>query len=207
MKKQSETTKRTRRIFIDAFWALVKEKPISKIAVNELTRRTSYNRGTFYEYFIDIDDLVANAEADLLDELKQTIRQVMPESGSGNTIPQRASERADSLENLFQIVFNAMNEKIYLLLGPNGDSAFFPKVKSELLPLVEDYLPLPADSPYFDYLLDYVNSAMFSILQLWNERGKDLPAEEVSILMQNLVLHGLMAYLQETNDPFQLNPC
>ncbi|MCD7715526.1 MAG: TetR/AcrR family transcriptional regulator [Lachnospiraceae bacterium] len=206
MKKQSETTKRTRRIFIDAFWALVKEKPISKIAVNELTRRTSYNRGTFYEYFIDIDDLVANAEADLLDELKQTIRQVMPESDSGNTVHQMASERADSLKNLFQIVFNAMNEKIYLLLGPNGDSAFFPKVKSELLPLVEDYLPLPADSPYFDYLLDYINSAMFSILQLWNERGKDLPAEEVSTLMQNLVLRGLMAYLPETNDPFSLNP-
>ncbi|MCC8138431.1 MAG: TetR/AcrR family transcriptional regulator [Clostridiales bacterium] len=205
MKKQSATTKRTRRIFIDAFWALVKEKPISKIAVNELTRRTSYNRGTFYEYFIDIDDLVANAEADLLDELKQTIRQVMPESGSGNAIHQMASERADSLKNLFQIVFNAMNEKIYLLLGPNGDSAFFSKVKSELLPLVEDYLPLPADSPYFDYLLDYINSAMFSILQLWNERGKDLSAEEVSTLMQNLVLHGLMAYLPETNDPFRFN--
>ncbi|MCD7746664.1 MAG: TetR/AcrR family transcriptional regulator [Lachnospiraceae bacterium] len=200
MKKQSETTRRTRRIFIDAFWTLVKEKPISKIAVNELTRRTSYNRGTFYEYFIDIDDLVANAEADLLDELKQAIRQVMPESGSGNMIHQMASERADSLKTLFQIVFNAMNEKIYLLLGPNGDSAFFPKVKSELLPLVEDYLPLPADSPYFDYLLDYINSAMFSILQLWNERGKDLPAEEVSALMQNLVLRGLMAYLPETND-------
>ncbi|MCC8107132.1 MAG: TetR/AcrR family transcriptional regulator [Clostridiales bacterium] len=207
MKKQSETTKRTRRIFIDAFWALVKEKPISKIAVNELTRRTSYNRGTFYEYFTDIDDLVANAEADLLDELKQTVRQVMPESGSGNTVHQMASERVDSLKNLFQIVFNAMNEKIYLLLGPNGDSAFFPKVKSELLPLVEDYLPLPADSPYFDYLLDYINSAMFSILQLWNERGKDLPAEEVSTLMQNLVLRGLMAYLPETNDPFRINLC
>ncbi|MCD7885168.1 MAG: TetR/AcrR family transcriptional regulator [Lachnospiraceae bacterium] len=205
MKKQSETTKRTRRIFIDAFWALVKEKPISKIAVNELTRRTSYNRGTFYEYFIDIDDLVANAEADLLDELKQAIRQVMPESGSGNTRTRRDSERADSLENLFQIVFNAMNEKIYLLLGPNGDSAFFPKVKSELLPLVEDYLPLPTDSPYFDYLLDYVNSAMFSILQLWNERGKDLPAKEVSVLMQNLVLHGLMAYLPGTNDPLHFS--
>lgn len=207
MKKQSETTKRTRRIFIDAFWALVKEKPISKIAVNELTRRTSYNRGTFYEYFLDIDDLVTNAEEDLLDELKQAILQVMPESGSGNTIPRRPSEKADSLENLFQIVFNAVNEKIYLLLGPNGDSAFFSKVKSELLPLVEDYLPLQADSPYFDYLLDYVNSAMFSILQLWNERGKDLPAEEVSALMQNLVLRGLMAYLPETSDPFRLNPC
>ncbi|MCD7882319.1 MAG: TetR/AcrR family transcriptional regulator [Lachnospiraceae bacterium] len=207
MKKQSETTKRTRRSFIEAFWALVREKPISKIAVNELTRRTSYNRGTFYEYFVDIDDLVANAEADLLDELKQAIRQVMPESGSGKTMPRKVSEGADSLKNLFQVVFNAMNEKIYLLLGPNGDSAFFPKVKSELLPLVEDYLPLPADSPYFDYLLDYVNSAMFSILQLWNGRGKDLPAEEISTLMQNLVLHGLMAYLPEAHDPFQFNPC
>ncbi|MCC8104316.1 MAG: TetR/AcrR family transcriptional regulator [Clostridiales bacterium] len=95
MKKQSETTKKTRQCFLDAFWSLISEKPISKIAVNELTRRTSYNRGTFYEYFLDIDDLVANAEADLLEEMKQTILQVTSET--------------NSLEKMFQIVFTSMN--------------------------------------------------------------------------------------------------
>ncbi|MCD8013206.1 MAG: TetR/AcrR family transcriptional regulator [Lachnospiraceae bacterium] len=181
MKKQSKTAKHTRQCFLDAFWSLLGEKPISKIAVNELTRRTTYNRGTFYEYFLDIDDLVANAEAELLEEVKQTILQVMPET--------------DSLGHLFQIVFTAMNEKLYLLLGPNGDSAFFSRVKSELLPLVEEYLPVSPDMPYFDYLMDYVNSAVFSLLKLWNERGKDLSTDEISALMQNLVLHGLMDYI------------
>ncbi|MCD8074188.1 MAG: TetR/AcrR family transcriptional regulator [Lachnospiraceae bacterium] len=181
MKKQSETAKKTRKCFLDAFWSLISEKPISKIAVNELTRRTSYNRGTFYEYFLDIDDLVANAEADLLEEMKQTILQVTSET--------------NSLEKMFQIVFAAMNEKIYLLLGPNGDSAFFSKVKTELLPLVERYLPLSPDMPNFDYMINYVNSAMFGLLQLWNEKGKDLSMEEISALMQNLVVRGLMAYI------------
>ncbi|MCD7736817.1 MAG: TetR/AcrR family transcriptional regulator [Lachnospiraceae bacterium] len=191
MKKLSETAKKTRKCFLDAFWSLISEKPISKIAVNELTRRTTYNRGTFYEYFLDIDDLVANAESELLDELKQTIQQVMSET--------------DSLSSLFQAVFAAMNEKIYLLLGPNGDSAFFPKVKAELLPLVKDYLPLSPESPYFDYLINYINSAMFGLLQLWNEKGKDLSTEEISSLMQNLVLRGLMAYI--TPDSLELeNP-
>ncbi|MCD8074603.1 MAG: TetR/AcrR family transcriptional regulator [Lachnospiraceae bacterium] len=134
MKKLSETAKKTRKCFLDAFWSLISEKPISKIAVNELTRRTTYNRGTFYEYFLDIDDLVANAESELLDELKQTIQQVMSET--------------DSLSSLFQAVF----------------------------------------------------AAMFGLLQLWNEIGKDLSTEEISSLMQNLVLRGLMAYI--TPDSF-----
>jgi len=188
MKKLSETAKKTRKCFLDAFWSLISEKPISKIAVNELTRRTTYNRGTFYEYFLDIDDLVANAEAELLDELKQTILQVMSET--------------NSLNSMFQAVFAAMNEKIYLLLGPNGDSACFPKVKAELLPLVKDYLPLSPESPYFDYLINYINSAMFGLLQLWNEKGKDLSTEEISALMQNLVIRGLMAYI--TPDSLEL---
>lgn len=195
MKKQSETAKKTRQNFINTFWTLIREKPISKIAVNELTKRTSYNRGTFYEYFWDIDDLVRNAEADLLEELKQTILEFLPKSTPGENPDQPASEGTNSLGNLFQAVFMAMNERIYLLLGPNGDSAFFPKVKSELLPLVEYYLPIPADSPYFDYLINYVNSAMFSILQLWNEKGKDLSTEEVGTLMWKLVLCGLKAYI------------
>ncbi|MCC8104315.1 MAG: TetR family transcriptional regulator C-terminal domain-containing protein [Clostridiales bacterium] len=81
------------------------------------------------------------------------------------------------------------------MLGPNGDSAFLSKVKTELLPLVERYLPLSPDMPNFDYMINYVNSAMFGLLQLWNEKGKDLSMEEISALMQNLVVRGLMAYI------------
>ncbi|MCD7843978.1 MAG: TetR/AcrR family transcriptional regulator [Clostridiales bacterium] len=177
MKKQPEITERTRQRFVDAFWSLVREKPISKIAVSELTRRAGYNRSTFYEYFVDTDDLLAYVENKLLEEIRQTILQNMTEHHSPCAV--------------FEAIFAAMNEEIYLLVGPNGDSGFASRVRSELLPVIEAYLPIPRDVPHFDYLIRYVNSALFGLLQHWHEKGKDLSTEEMSAMMQELVVKGL----------------
>ncbi len=179
MKKQPEITEKTRRKFVDAFWSLAKEKPIGKIAVSELTRRAGYNRSTFYEYFVDTDDLLAYAENKLLEEIKQTILTAMAAHDSPCTV--------------FDAVFTAMNEEIYLLIGPNGDSSFIPRVRAELLPIIETYFPIPKDVANFDYLGCYVNAVLFGILQHWNDKGKDLSVKEISALMQELVLHGLMS--------------
>ncbi len=181
MKKQPEITERTRQKFVDTFWSLAKEKPISKIAVNELTRRAGYNRSTFYEYFLDTDDLLAYAETKLLEDIERMILQIPPERKSFSTV--------------FQAVFAAMNEEIYLLLGPNGDSGFLARMKSKLYPLIETFLPISADAPHFDYLTTFANSALFGLLQHWNEKGKDLSTEEIGALMQDLLLHGLLNHV------------
>ncbi|MCD8088565.1 MAG: TetR/AcrR family transcriptional regulator [Oscillospiraceae bacterium] len=181
MKKLPEITERTRRRFVDSFWSLVREKPIGKIAVSELTRRAGYNRSTFYEYFLDTDDLLAYVEEELLEQMKQTIHQLPPENQSPGV--------------LFQNIFAIMNEELYLLIGPNGDLSFLEKIKKELLPLAEAYFPIPKDAPNFDYLVCFANAAMFGLLQHWHEEGKNINAEEISALMQNLVLNGLLAYI------------
>lgn len=158
MKKQPEITERTRQRFVDSFWSLVREKPIGKIAVSELTRRAGYNRSTFYEYFLDTDDLLAYVEGELLEKIKQTIYQLPPENQSPGA--------------LFQSIFAVMNEELYLLIGPNGDSGFLEKIRKELIPLVEAYLPIPKDTPHFDYFVSFANAAMFGLLQHWHEEGK-----------------------------------
>ncbi len=189
MKKQPEITEKTRKRFVDAFWELAKEKPIRKIAVNELTRRAGYNRSTFYEYFTDTDDLLSYAEQNVLEEIRQTIFQTLPQDDtSGNLF------RTD----LFPRIFAAMNEKIYILIGPNGDPGFLPTIKTELIPLLLPYIPISTDNPDFDYLSGFVSSVMFGLLQQWNERGKDISADAFSHMMQTLVLHGLSAYLTES---------
>ncbi|MCD7814970.1 MAG: TetR/AcrR family transcriptional regulator [Lachnospiraceae bacterium] len=181
MNKQPEIAEKTRQKFIDAFWALVREKPISKIAVNEITRRAGYNRSTFYEYFLDIDEMLSYIEDELLNEIRQTAQDAMQESSS--------------MRDLFQTVFLAMNEKIYLLMGANGDPAFAAKLREELEPIIMCQMPVPADIPNFDYLSSFVNDAMFGLLQHWNEKGKDISAEKICTMMQELVLNGVINYV------------
>ncbi|MCD8232514.1 MAG: TetR/AcrR family transcriptional regulator [Clostridiales bacterium] len=180
MRKQPEITEKTRQKFVDAFWELAAEKPIAKIAVSELTKRAGYNRSTFYEYFVDTDHLLTYIEDKLLDKVKATIVQMYSENAS--------------LENLFPIIFTAMNDRIYILMGPNGDSGFHTKIKEEIIPFITNYFPIPADAPNFDYLTSFVNSAMFGLLQYWNEKGKDISSKKICDMIQSLVLHGLLNY-------------
>ncbi|MCC8192363.1 MAG: TetR/AcrR family transcriptional regulator [Ruminococcus sp.] len=181
MNKQPEVTERTRQKFVDAFWSLAKEKPINKITVSELTRRADYNRSTFYEYFLDTEDLLSYIEDTLLNEVKQTIQSMLPEGNSPI--------------DMFKSLLTTMNEELYLLIGPNGDSRFLPRVRAELTPIIRSYLPISNNIPRIDYLTRFVHSAMFGLLQHWSEHGKNLSAEEISEMMQNLVLHGLVGYV------------
>ncbi len=179
MNKQPEVTERTRQKFVDAFWTLAEKKPISKIAVSELTRLAGYNRCTFYEYFLDTDDLLSYIEDKLLEDVRQIMLKELEEDNSPG--------------HLFHTIFTAMNEKIYLLAGPNGDSGFFLKLRAQMRPLIADNLLISESTPHFDYVTCFVNSAAFGLLQHWNDKGRDISAEEISTLVQKLVVGGLMS--------------
>lgn len=182
MKKQPEITERTRQKFVDAFWELAQLKPVSKIAVSELTRLAGYNRSTFYEYFLDTDDLLSYVEDKLIGEVKNAMQEAL----SNDEAPME----------FFRMVFSAMNEEIYILLGPNGDSSFLPKVRTELIPLASQYLPIRRDIKNFDYFVCFANSAMFGLLEHWHENNKDISPEEINELMQRLVYGGVRGYIE-----------
>lgn len=66
MKKQSEVTAQTKQNLVGAFWSLYCEKRIEKITVKEITLKAGYNRGTFYEYFTDVYDVLEQIEKSLI---------------------------------------------------------------------------------------------------------------------------------------------
>ncbi|MCD7830658.1 MAG: TetR/AcrR family transcriptional regulator [Firmicutes bacterium] len=182
MKKQPEVTEKTRQRFVDAFWELAEKKPVSKITVSELTRLAGYNRSTFYEYFLDTFDLLSYVEDRLIGNVKQVALQTL--------------QSDKSTKDFFRTIFMSMNEEIYLLTGPNGDSGFIEKVSKELSPYVSGYLPIRDDFENYDYLVSFVNSAMLGMLKHWYKKNKNLTAEEMSDMMQMLMLNGALGYIQ-----------
>lgn len=53
---------------IEAFWELIENNSIFELSVGEVTRAAQCNRGTFYYYFHDFDELVAIAMTQLLQD-------------------------------------------------------------------------------------------------------------------------------------------
>lgn len=186
MKKQPEVTAQTRQNLVDAFWTLYCEKRIDKITVKEITQKAGYNRGTFYEYFTDVYDVLEQLEESLI----PTIHELPPVSiGNQNT-----GMPLDMFMTLYE-----QNSKYYsVLLGDKGDPAFASKLKNSTKPVIKQafHEKFNIDPIEFDFILEFVLSAMIGIMSYWFRQDKILPAEDLVSLMYDLMENGVMKRIQ-----------
>lgn len=187
MKKQPELKTQTKQNLIDAFWSIYCEKRIEKITVKEITQKAGYNRGTFYEYFIDVYDVLEQIEESLIPALNEMPPMILPEQHMGMPL--------DAFLKLYEL-----NSKYYsVLLGDNGDPAFAGKLKNSTKPLLksalaEDY---DEDDMELDYIIEFTLSAMIGIMSYWFLQKKVLPAEELIKLIYELMQNGVMTRLAQ----------
>ncbi|MBM7614493.1 TetR/AcrR family transcriptional regulator [Alkaliphilus hydrothermalis] len=181
MKKRPEVTAQTRQNLIDSFWSLYCEKRVEKITVKEITQKAGYNRGTFYEYFTDIYDVLEQLEASLIPSLDELPQFTIQNQTMGMPL--------DMLMKIYE-----KNSKYYsVLLGDNGDPAFASKLKNSIKPILKkELLKYSKLSPIeFDFLLEYILSAMIGIMSYWFRNDKELSAEDLITLIQDLMTNGV----------------
>lgn len=186
MKKQSEVTAQTKKNLINAFWSLYCEKRIEKITVKEITQKAGYNRGTFYEYFTDIYDVLEQIEESLVPSLDELPPITMADQKMGMPI--------DMLIKLYE-----ENSKYYsVLLGDNGDPAFASKLKNSTKPILKQafFEKKNLDPIEIDFILEYILSAMIGILSYWFKKDKVLPAQDLITLTHDLMENGVMKRLE-----------
>ncbi len=178
MKKQPEITERTRQNLIDAFWLLYCEKRIDKITIKEITDKAGYNRGTFYEYFSDVYDVLEQIENSLL---PGNIDEMPP-----RTIP---SPELSFPVNAFVKMYEEHSKYYVVLLGDNGDPSFQSKMKNRLKPLLLQVLGGTKGIEDFriDYTIEYMLSAMIGVLSYWFRQEKRPPIHELINLMYDIV--------------------
>jgi Transcriptional regulator len=178
MKKQPETTEKTRQSFIGVFCELYCQKPIEKITVQEIANKSGFNRSTFYQYFTDVYDLLGFVENDILDYIREKFK---------NT------EQADINPRDILLLFEEKGTYLNALLGDYGNIRFIEKLKGEFFSDEQNYC-FPKDIQVTPYLLEFQISTSFSLLRLWQRRQKDLPLEELLNLIQNLYTTGITSY-------------
>lgn len=185
MNKRTELTTLTKQNIIDAFWDLYGEKRIEKITVKEITSKAGYNRGTFYEYFTDVYDVLEVIENSLIPSLHE----LPPVS----TITETIGMPLDVFFSIWE-----QNAKYYsVLLGDKGDPAFASKLKSSIKPtIMKTFEDKPnIDKRELDFVLEYTLSAMVGVMSYWF-RQVDAPSrDELFRLMHKLMEDGVMKHL------------
>lgn len=150
------TTAATRDKLIEAFFFLAKEKNVKKITITDVAKTAGVHRSTFYEYFIDILDLLEQEENEILQLQKELIIEPIQSSQAdtfdlGTVIPRLVK------------VYEFRGQRIATLIGPNGDPHFREAFIKNMRPQLIKLFNLENDV-YNDYLIEFLSSGLIAII-------------------------------------------
>lgn len=185
MKKQPEITAQTREKLIEAFWSLYCEKKIEHITVKEITDKAGYHRSTFYEYFVDIYDVLNQLEDTLLEYIEM------------NVINRFDGELSADLAQDIANIYDVKGEYLSVLLSENGDPNFLNKVKALIRPVLTDTFGLAGNDIHISYIFEFATSGIFAVVTHWYKNGKNLPSNELAGLVRSMLMGGVFPMIQK----------
>ncbi|CAD2072987.1 hypothetical protein JEOAER750_00526 [Jeotgalicoccus aerolatus] len=185
---QKEITKNN---LIEAFWSIYKVKPLPKITVKEITDKAGYNRGTFYTYFSDINEIQALLKEQLIPTKDILLSPLMQLDKTSNNV-------FDTLDRTNEYI-KEHSEKIAVLIGPEGDPAFVHEFKMRIRKIIMDYIhELKIKEPEkIEYLIEYQISALIGMFQLWLEKHGGIDEVELSEFAEDISCNGATRMLAE----------
>lgn len=152
-KCKSSKSRKTREKIMTCFLDMIPEKSWDKISVKELCVRANITRGTFYQYFDDIYNLMEQIEAPLLEDLKHRFNKIkqIPRSPLPADLFHEKFDYTppETLKQWFRFC-RKFRKPITVLLDPNhGDTYFVKKIKvilSEYINYMMDQDGMPHDA-------------------------------------------------------------
>lgn len=163
MTTRVEQRRRTRAKLIEAFFELNASRPIEKITVADIVAIAHCHRTTFYEYFMDVYDLRAQEEKDLLDLQRQRIVEAA-ERGELSVLDTQA------LVSKVREIFDERGQRIMVLLGEYGDSAFRQQLYGNFVEGLSSTMHLDPNNVHDAYLMEFLVAGLFGVVNRLNHR-------------------------------------
>ncbi len=172
----------TRHILMDTFCLLNSERPVSKITVSQLAQKAGYDRTTFYQYFLDMEDIQCAVEEEFTDYIKSL-----------------RSEAALEDDSFIQTLVSAYEEKpLYFnaLFGKYGDLDYLYHL-TEAFQFDLPELHLADEDKQKGYLIEFHVTIAISLFRHWLQSDKDLPIDELMGLIRKLYTSGIDGALEK----------
>jgi AcrR family transcriptional regulator len=160
MKGKTGQTEMTQRNLQDTFWLLYEKKSIDKITVKDICNLAGYNRSTFYQYYVDVYDVLHKLEKKILDEVDEFVVYLVEQANN--------MDASQALQAILEI-FARLNKYITVLLGPHGDTEFTRKIVENLKPIWIKYFfrANHYTTAEVDLLMEYYISGLLSMYEKW----------------------------------------
>jgi AcrR family transcriptional regulator len=175
----------------DSFFQCVKEKPFSKITINDITRTAMINKTTFYNYYLDKYDLRKKIVDEVLEDFQRNINVSFIYMDSSNV--------AAYAENLkAPLLFIYKNRNKYLALWqPHMEYDVFLHMQTAFETTMRNHL-LSREISSENGLLSPENELFVRLfagncmctIRWWLEYCPEIPVEKVARIITDCLSHG-----------------
>ena len=183
-RKPDERAQRTRDRLGSAFVALIHEKPIESVTVQNVLDRASVGRSTFYLHFRDINDLLLSQLEVFLETMSTTL-----------SVRKEVSHRVVPVAEIFEHIEN--QRELYRILAKAGRlNDFFDLAQGHFAHgiknrLCESKLIPKIPSGELAARAFALAGTLLSLLRWWLDRGAKEPPGEMDDLFHRMVWKGL----------------
>jgi AcrR family transcriptional regulator len=194
---KDQRTQLTYSLLRQAFTDLLKHKPIQRITVKELCQKAGVNRSTFYAHYVDIYDLLAKLEEDMVEDFQKALDPLLG-AGTEEAPPlDDAQLEEPSLLRIMTGIYQCLKDNVDICtvtLGEHGDKAFAVRILSlgweSCLAAYSNHL-WGASPRQLEYFYAFVSNGHIGLLQKWLEEGMTTSVEEMARMAQDIMLHGM----------------
>ena len=181
---------RTKMVIREALVALILEKGFDALNVSDIAARANINRATFYLHYKDKFDLLDQTEAEIIDDVEKIVIQA-------NSLHFTDFNSTDNPLPIVMTMFEYLKESAALMhavLELEGDFAFLTRLRKTveqnlklgfLASLKAENFLVPSD-----YLISYVISAHFGVIQTWLQNGCKESPREMALILSKISLYG-----------------
>ena len=185
MKKQPEKTAMTRQAIVDAFWETAKLRGLHQVTISEITKRAGLNRGTFYVYFSDVEELLSTAENEIIQDLHENLTAIRRDAISVS------DDNLKTISTRTVELFGKYDERLFLLLSKNGDPNFIDRIREEGHHLFQSFVNDAQTNPATEYVIALITSAFTGLLQYWHDAGRRIPLDELAQIAHRTMIFGV----------------
>lgn len=168
----------------EAFFACLREKPVSRITVKELCDAAEINRATFYTHYKDPFDLLEKLEEATLEDLRLLVSR-------------RRDHGEDSLLLTLLQGMQGERSETRLLASRNGDPSFGARISAlfyeTYLPRMEEKLPNRTEAE-LHAIYRFIAGGCANLLTDWVSRGMLETPKKLAEQMEGLTAAVMTAY-------------
>lgn len=183
-RKPDERARRTRARLGSAFVALIHEKPIGDVTVQDVLNRAAVGRSTFYLHFRDKNDLLLSQLEVFLETMSTWL-----------SVRKEISRRVVPVAEMFEHIEN--QKELYRILADAGRlNDFFDLAQGYFARGIEDRLRQSKHLPKIPQgelaaRACALAGSLLSLLRWWLDRGAKEPPREMDELFHRMVWNGL----------------